>query len=53
MSKRRFELARPRVGEIVSGVVRSTPPSTLLMVGAAFGVGLLAAVLLGQREARD
>ncbi len=53
MSKRRFELARPRLGEIVSGVVRSTPPSTLLMVGAAFGVGLLAAVLLGQREARD
>ncbi len=53
MSKRRFELARPRLGEIVSGVVRSTPPSTLLMVGAAFGVGLLTAVLLGQREARD
>ena len=53
MNKRRFELARPRMGEIASGVLRSTPPSALLMVGAAFGIGLLAAVLLGQRDARD
>ena len=54
MTKRRFELARPRVGEIVSSVVRSTPQSTLVMVAAAFGVGLLAAgLLLGRRDERD
>ena len=53
MTKRRFELARPRVGEILSGVVRSTPKSTLLMVAGAFGIGLLAAALLGRRDERD
>jgi hemerythrin-like domain-containing protein len=53
MRRRRFELARPRVGEIVSGVVRSTPPSTLAMVAGAFGIGLLAAALLGRREESD
>ena len=46
MSKRRFELARPRAGEIVSGLVRSTPPSTALMLAGAFGVGLADALLL-------
>ena len=53
MSKRRFELARPRVGEIVSGMVRSTPPSTVVMLAGAFGIGLLAALLLGRRDERD
>lgn len=53
MNKRRFELARPRMGEIVSGVVRSTPRSTALMLAGAFGVGLLAALLLGRSEERD
>ena len=53
MNKRRFELARPRVGEIISGVVRSTPRSTALMVAGAFGVGLLAALLVAEREERD
>jgi hemerythrin-like domain-containing protein len=53
MSKRRFELARPRAGEIVSGLVRSTPPSTALMLAGAFGVGLLAALLVGRSEERD
>lgn len=53
MAKRRFELARPRVGEIVSGVVRSTPPSTLVALATAFGIGLLAAALLGGRDERD
>jgi len=43
MSRRRVELARPRLGEIVSGIVRSTPTSTLVLVAAAFGIGLLAA----------
>ncbi len=52
MSKRRFELARPRVGEIVSGVVRSTPPSTVMMVAGAFGIGLLAALLIGRSNQR-
>jgi hemerythrin-like domain-containing protein len=53
MSKRRFELARPRAGEIVSGLVRSTPPSTALMLAGAVGVGLLAAMLVGRSEERD
>ena len=53
MSKRRFELARPRVGEMVSGVLRSTPPSTLVAVAGAFGIGLLAATLIGRRVERD
>lgn len=53
MTKRRFELARPRIGEIVSGVVRSAPPSTLVALVAAFGIGLLAAALLGGRGERD
>lgn len=53
MSKRRFELTRPRVGEIVSGVVRSTPRSTALMLAGAFGVGLLAALLVARSDERD
>lgn len=53
MSRRRYELARPRVGEIVSGVVRSTPRSTALMLAGAFGVGLLAALLVTRSDERD
>lgn len=53
MNKRRFELARPRMGEIVSGVVRSTPRSTAMMLAGAFGVGLLAALLVTRSDERD
>ena len=53
MTRRRFELARPRLGEIVSGVLRSTPKSTLVSVAAAFGVGLLVAELTRSRRERD
>lgn len=49
MTRRRFELARPRVGAIASSMVRAMPRSTLAMMAAAFGIGLLVAGL-GRRR---
>lgn len=52
MTRRRFELARPRVGEIASSVVRSTPLKTVALVAAAFGVGLILGGAGRNRSAR-
>jgi len=43
MTKRRLELARPRAGDIASSMVRSLPRSTIAMMVAAFGIGLVVA----------
>lgn len=49
MTRRRLELAAPRVGEIVSSLVRTVPLSTFGVVAAAFGIGLLVAGLVRDR----
>jgi len=53
MRRRRFELARPRAGEIASGWVRSVPVSRVALVAGAFGLGLLLASVLAHRPGTD
>jgi Hemerythrin HHE cation binding domain len=53
MTRRRLELARPRMGEMIGSLVRSTPKATLVSVAAAFGVGLLVAELARSSRQRD
>jgi hemerythrin-like domain-containing protein len=53
MTRRRLELARPRLGEMLSAAVRSTPKGSLVAIAAAFGVGLLVAELTRSDRAPD
>ena len=43
MTKRRFELAGPKIGQIASNSVRAMPVATMVMIAGALGLGALIA----------
>lgn len=52
MARRKLQLAGPRMGSMVVNRVRAMPPTTLLMLAAAIGLGLLLARDVQQPESR-